>query len=125
MTIECPQGLLLNVHSSRGGALVEEGAELTFVGCDVMTVASRAVAATGPMPIAYLDDYMGQSTGTLRFINSRLLLPSEVLPYPPLSPRRSIVSCSMTPQVLKPSSLLLCRCSDHYTRTAVQALGAS
>ena len=83
MTIQCPEGLQLNVHSSRSAPLVEEGAELAFEGCDVMTVASRAAAATGPMPPAYLDDYMGASTGTLRFVNTRLLLPSEVS-SPPL-----------------------------------------
>lgn len=83
VTIQCPEGLQLNVHSSRGAPLVEEAAELAFEGCDVMTVASRAAAATGPMPPTYLDDYMGASTGTLRFVNSRLLLPSEVS-SPPL-----------------------------------------
>lgn len=77
MTIECPQGFQLSLHSKGGRVMVEQGAELAFVGCDVMTVATRAAAATGPPPLAYTDDYFGTSRGTLRFLNSRLLLPSE------------------------------------------------
>ena len=77
-TIRCPERMPFNLHSSAGEVIVDKGATLTFQGCDVLTVASPTVAAQGPLPPGYVSGYFGESPGLVRFVDSRLLLPSEV-----------------------------------------------
>lgn len=75
----CPPRMPINLYSNNGTFVVAAGASLTFVGCDVQTVASRSDAATGPLAPSHMDAYLGDNRGaTLRFKNSRLLVPSEV-----------------------------------------------
>jgi hypothetical protein len=78
VTIDCPEGLHLNLNSRHGKPVVESGAELALVGCDVTTVATRALASQGPPLWDYMESYLSTSDGTVRFENSRLLVPSEV-----------------------------------------------
>ena len=68
----------LHIYSSGGDVVVDEEAMLTFIRCSVQTVATRSVAATGPVIPGFGEGYFGSSPGTVRFENSRLLLPSEV-----------------------------------------------
>lgn len=78
VTFRCPELTPMNLHSSSGECVVDEDATLTFVGCSVQSVATRSVAATGPVIPGFGDGYFGSSPGTVRFQNSRLLLPAEV-----------------------------------------------
>ena len=79
VTIDCPDHMIFNLYSTMGRFEIGEGAQVTFVNCDVKTKPNREAAADGPFPPNHLDDYFGLSHGAVIFFrNSRLLLPAEV-----------------------------------------------
>ena len=80
VSLRCPEDtrLELNLHSIAGPPTVASGGQLTITGCDVVTVASREVAASGPLAPEWSSDFFGTSTGTIRLENSRMLMPVEV-----------------------------------------------
>jgi hypothetical protein len=78
VTITCKEPLVLSLHSKSGGPMVDAGAKLTIKDCDVVTVASRDVAASAPAPPEWSSDYFGKSSGTIRLEDSRMMMPAEV-----------------------------------------------
>lgn len=78
VTIECPQRLQVNLHSNSGTVLVDSNGWLIIVGCDLLTVATRSIAANAGIVPAFADSYFGSSRGDVLLKNSRMLMPSEV-----------------------------------------------
>lgn len=72
----------LNLDSEQGAPAVEAGGALVIQRCDVVTVSSRDVAASGPPPPEWSFRYFGSSTGIVRLEKSRLLMPAEVQTLP-------------------------------------------
>jgi hypothetical protein len=85
VTIKCPDLLTINLYSNSGEVLVDMNANLRFVSCNVLTVAARSDAATGPVLLTtpgLTAGYFATSRGKVHFTDSRFLLPSEVCCFP-------------------------------------------
>lgn len=66
------------MYCVKGPPITEVGSQLTFIGCDVLSVQNRSEAATGPSGPGFATPYFGNSLGNVVFKRSRFLLPSEV-----------------------------------------------
>lgn len=102
VTIVCPVRNRVRLFSNLGKFQVARESTLTFEGCDVETVASPGAAASAPMPPDHLAGYFGDAAGaTVRFKNSRLLMPSEVLSH-------STALCKPAPCCVSRPNLAMC-----------------